>query len=412
MSSRDEAYQDLDVPAVDGAARDGLVLKYLQANETIEQSHATLETMSESERNVYLGEMSVMKYGCFACHDIEGFEDTKPIGVELTAQGSKPIHQFDFGHIHDIPHTRYDWIQNKLLTPRIWDQGKETVKTYDELYKMPNFGMSEREAAAITTNVLGFSKSSVVSSRKAGYSSNVDALAAGRNLITKYNCQGCHLLEGEGHAIQTSIEDVGLLPPNLASQGARVQSPWLFDYLHDPSRETMRPWLSVRMPTFDFTDEEVNALMDYFNARDQRDSFLSAKGDADRRDLAVGSVVFDMLQCARCHPAGDSAIEGVSSAELAPSLLMAPDRLRHDWIPHWIMDPQSWVPGTKMPANFQKLDDGTFQSPLVQAIAAPMFADQKREMMRYFNSEQELLDYLGDVERISGALRDHIWTLN
>jgi mono/diheme cytochrome c family protein len=294
----------------------------------------------------------------------------------------------------------------------VWDHGKETVKTYDELYKMPNFGMSEREAAAVTTNVLGFTKSSVVASRKAGYASNVDALAAGRNLITKYNCQGCHLLEGEGHAIKTSIEDVGMLPPNLASQGARVQTPWLFDYLHDPSRETMRPWLSVRMPTFDFSDEEVNAIMGYFTTRDQRDPFLSAKGDGETRDLAVGGVVFDMLQCARCHPAGDSATEGVAATELAPSLLMAPDRLRHDWIPSWIMDPQSWVPGTKMPANFQKLDDGTFKSPLVNAIAAPMFAEQKREMMRHFNSEQELLDYLGDVEQVAGALRDHIWTLN
>ena len=56
-----------------------------------------------------------------------------------------------------------------MLTPRIWDDGKETVKTYDELYKMPNFGMSEREAEAVTTNVLGFTKSSVVASRKAGY---------------------------------------------------------------------------------------------------------------------------------------------------------------------------------------------------------------------------------------------------
>lgn len=412
MSSRDENFQNLEIPAIDGEARDELVLKYLQSTQTIEQSHASLETMNELDRDVYLGEQSVRKYGCFACHDIEGFEDTKPIGVELTAEGSKPIHQFDFGHVHDVAHTRYDWIETKMLRPRIWDQGKETVKTYGELYKMPDFGMSEREAAAVTTNVLGFTKSSVVASRKAGYGTNVDALAAGRNLITRYNCQGCHLLEGEGHAIRTSIEDVGLLPPNLASQGARVQTPWLFEYLHDPSTETMRPWLNVRMPTFDFSDDEVNALLSYFTVRDERETFLSAKGDASQRDLAVGGVVFDMLQCARCHPAGESALEGVSAAELAPSLLMAPDRLRHDFVPHWIMDPQSWIPGTKMPANFQKLDDGSFQSPLVNAIGAAMFADQKREMLRYFDSEEALLDYLGDVERVTAALRDHIWTLN
>ena len=413
VSSRDPEFEGLELPEIDGEVRDGLVLGYLQNTETIEQSQATLESMSDLERDVFLGEQTVQKYGCYACHNIDGFDDAKPIGVELTAEGSKPLHQFDFGHVHDVPHTRYDWIRTKMLQPRIWDEGKETVKLYDELYKMPNFGMSEREAEAITTNVLGFTKSSVVASRKVGYGENVAAVAAGRNLITKYNCQGCHLLEGQGHAIQTSIEDVGMLPPNLASQGARVQTPWLFEYLHDPSSETMRPWLGVRMPTFDFSDEEVNTLIGYFNARDERTPFLSEMGDANSRDLAVGGVVFNMLQCARCHPAGNaaSAAVGVAPTELAPSLLLAQDRLRHDWVADWIKDPQSFVPGTKMPANFQKMKDGSFKSPLVNAIASPTYAQQKRELMRYFASEQEMLDFLGDVDSVTGALRDHIWTL-
>ena len=65
-----------------------------------------------------------------------------------------------------------------------------------------------------------------------------------------------------------------------------------------------------------------------------------------------------------------------------------------------------------MPELFQKMDDGTFRSPLPMAIGSPQFAAQKQQMMRHFDSEQELLDYLGDVERVTRALRDHIWTLN
>ncbi len=412
MEQRKPDFEGLEIPAINAEARDGLVVGYLRSANTIEQSQALLEQMTDLERDVYLGEQTVRKYGCYACHDIDGFDDAKPIGVELTAEGSKPIHQFDFGHVHDIPHTRYDWIRTKLLDPRIWDEGKETVKGYDELYKMPDFGMSEREAEAVTTNVLGFTKSSVVASRKAGYGSNVAALAAGRNLITSYNCQGCHLIEGEGHAISTAIEDVGLLPPNLASQGSRVQTPWLFEYLHDPSSETMRPWLSVRMPTFGFDDDEVNTLIDYFSTSDRTETFLSAKAEAQSRDLAVGEAVFEMLQCEKCHPAGGASAAGVSASELAPSLLLAPDRLRHDWVADWIKDPQAFVPGTKMPANFQKMADGSYNSPLSMAIDSVRYADEKRRLMRYFDSEQELLDYLGDVDRVTAALRDHIWTLN
>ena len=268
--------------------------------------------------------------------------------------------------------------------------------------------------AGVPRTTVSFKKSGVVASRRAGYGSDVAALAAGRNLITTYNCQGCHLIEGEGHAIRTSIEDVGMLPPNLASQGARVQTPWLFEYLHDPASETMRPWLAVRMPTFQFSDEEVNTIIDYFAASDERETFLSAMDGAETRDLAVGSVVFEMLQCARCHPAGPAAAGalGGSAADLAPSLLLAPERLRHDFVPDWIKDPQSFVSGTKMPANFLKLEDGTFSSPLVNAIGTSRFSAQRSQLLRYFESEQEMLDYLADVDRVTGALRDHIWTLN
>lgn len=411
MSSRDPAWEQLDLPAIDAAVRDELALTYLRNNLTFEQSQAALQEMDETERSVYLGEQTIRKYGCWGCHDLAGFEDARPIGVELTEEGSKPVHQFDFGHVHDVPHTRHDWLKRKLLEPRIWDEGKEAVKAYGELYKMPNFGMTEREAEAVLLNLLGFTKESVVESRRADQEPEVAAVAAGRKLITSYNCQGCHLLEGEGQAIKTAIEDIGMLPPNLAAEGARVQSDWLFDYLHDPGSETMRPWLSVRMPTFGFRDDQVNTVLSYFRTRDARETFLSSPEPPSARNRTVGRITFNMLQCAKCHPAGPQAANasGVSSAELAPSLLLARARLRHDWVPDWIKDPQSWVTGTNMPANFQKMKDGTYQSPLANAIDAPMFSSQKAEMRRYFESDQELKEFLSDTDRVTVALRDHIW---
>ena len=100
---------------------------------------------------------------------------------------------------------------------------------------------------------------------------------------------------------------------------------------------------------------------------------------------------------------------GVSASELAPSLLLAPGRLRHDWVAEWIKDPQSFVRGTNMPANFAKMKDGSYQSPLAQALEAPMFSSQKREMMRHFDSEEALKAFLADPDQVVVALRDHIW---
>jgi hypothetical protein len=38
-----------------------------------------------------------------------------------------------------------------------------------------------------------------------------------------------------------------------------------------------------------------------------------------------------------------------------------------------------------------------------------MFAAQKREMMAHFDSEDELKAFLADTDKVTVALRDHIW---
>lgn len=412
-SSRDGKFENVRLPAIDAKLRDELVRTYLQNTNTIERSAARLAAMSAGERNVYLGEQTITKYGCYGCHDIKGFEDAKPIGTELTQEASKNLHQFDFGHVHEIAHTRQDWIYTKIRDPRVFDKDKEAVKDYNELLKMPNFGMSEREAKAVLANVMGFTKESAIATRRAGNDPRTAALAEGRKLVTRFNCQGCHLIEGQGHAIKSLIQDPAMLPPNLAAEGARVQADWLWSYLHDPSRVTMRPWLTVRMPTFGFTDEQANTVLTYFTARENTHPFLSQPGAPDPRSLAVGGVVFSMFQCAKCHPAGAAAAQATGvSADLAPSLLLARDRLRYSWVPDWIKDPQKWVPGTRMPSNFPEVKPGEFTSPVAQAINSPAFAAQKQQMMRYFSSEAELNAYLADVDKVTAALRDHIWSLS
>jgi cytochrome c1 len=412
MRSRKPEWERPARQSVDAAARAELIKTYFQELQTIEQSEARVAEMSPEEQSLYLGQRTIAKYGCAGCHTIAGFEDAKPIGVELTEEASKPLHLFDFGHVHEVAHTKHDWLRTKVMRPRIWDQGKELVKTYGELYKMPSFGMSEHEADAVTTLLLGFNKEQVRAERKAWDSQRDPVLQAGRKLVTRYNCQGCHLIEGRGQAIRTALP-AEKLPPNLAAQGARTQADWLFAFLHDPSSVRLRPWLEVRMPTFGFTDDQANSVVAYFQGLEETTPFASDPAPGDRRSVAVGGEVFAMLQCGRCHPAGAEALAslGGGQADLAPSLLLARGRLRHQWVPSWIKDPQGWIPGTKMPTNFPMTPDGKFMSPLPSAIDTPPYADTKRRMLQHFSSEAELDEFLGDVDRVSAALRDYIWTL-
>ena len=168
------------------------------------------------------------------------------------------------------------------------------------------------------------------------------------------------------------------------------------------------------MPTFEFTDQQVNTVIGYFQGLNATTPFESRSGGCRiRTSVAVGGEVFAMLQCARCHPAGADALASVGggTGDLAPSLLLAKGRLRHDWVPDWIKDPQKWIPGTKMPTNFPMSPDGKITSPLPSAIDMPTYGETKKRMLQHFSSEAELDEFLGDVDRVSTALRDYIWTL-
>ena len=46
-----------------------------------------------------------------------------------------------------------------------------------------------------------------------------------------------------------------------------MHTDWLHGFLADPSNE-IRPWLDLRMPTFQFTEEQLNTLTRYFAALD------------------------------------------------------------------------------------------------------------------------------------------------
>src|SRR6266550_1238838 len=64
-------------------------------------AESKLRSMPLHDQLVYLGQRSIEKYGCYSCHNIKGFDGLKPIGTELTTEGSKALHLFDFGFAHE-----------------------------------------------------------------------------------------------------------------------------------------------------------------------------------------------------------------------------------------------------------------------------------------------------------------------
>jgi cytochrome c2 len=413
-------FKSAHAPKADAGERDALVFEYLTQTRSVVDARSDLAKMSTKDKDLYVGEKIIAHYGCYACHNIPGFEKAKPIGVELSEWGNKPVHLLDFGFVH-VPHTRADWFAQKVGQPRSFD--REKVKTFQEKSKMPQFSLSPAEIEAVQSTVLGMQKDDMADALLARAVGARGAVEAGRRIVKDYNCQGCHVLEDKGGAIREAMTankiDLALAPPIIRGEGAKVQSEWLFTFLHGPKTGQIRPWLKVRMPTFGFSTDQINSLTAYFATQDKaRYPFDGRVESLDPRSRAAGAATFTSLKCAQCHPTSQDAFaqalkEGKTPADLAPILAAAHTRLRYDWIADWIKRPDEWMPGTRMPTNFPKVDDKSDKrvSPLAPALDTPAFAGLKKELVAIWGSEAEAKAYLGDPDRVTKALRDHVWSL-
>ena len=309
-----------------------------------------LDNMSQSDIENYVAEKSIRYYGCYTCHTIEGFEKGKPIGTELTYEGSVPVGKLDFGHIHDIGHTNYAWFEQKLANPRIFDKHK--IVAHEDKSRMPNFYFKPEEIEAIVTAILGFTNNKVADSKITYNLVEDKTVFEGYKLINQNNCQGCHIIEGFGGQIVDAIGLSEFSPPNLNTQGAKTQPDWLFNFFKNPI--TIRPNLQVRMPSFNFTDSEWNSIIKAFQHMDERnllieDSFLV---DISSSKFKAGAKLHEFGACNNCHFYGEVFPKQTDAKTWAPNLAMTKDRLRPDWIVKWLDNPGSIMPGTKMPAPY------------------------------------------------------------
>jgi cbb3-type cytochrome oxidase cytochrome c subunit len=390
------------IPPVDLKIVDNIALDFLKKSVTEQEAKEQISTMKLEEKLIFSGKKLVQNYGCYSCHSIEGMDSIEPIGAELTEIGSKTTHQLDFGFVK-IPHTPWDWFTHKLKDPRSFDAGQDK-DSLDKL-RMPNFNFTDTEIDAIVTALLGFVKPDPGNTKMRARTEDILALEEGQKLVRQFNCQSCHAIEGDGGQIQSTVTSYlmqhkamaakeaesmtpSFSPPNLIGEGKKVQSEWLYHFLENPS--IIRPWLSVRMPQFSMTEKQRNALVRYFSILDQEafpfvnsvDTTLTLK----EWDAAQQLVSKDIFDCFTCHIQGDKLPAG-SPDRFAPDLTLAAKRLKPNWVMEWIKQPNTLLPGTKMPTYF---DASAFNDSGPEDILNGDENEQIRVMRNYlFNLDKE-----------------------
>ncbi len=160
-------------------------------------------------------------------------------------------------------------------------------------------------------------------------------------------------------------------PPPLYQEGIKVQTPWLFNFLRNP--EKIRHTTVLRMPRFNMSADEAQALANYFAAADgapypyqaipQREPNYLADKTAElhsafpeKKDdyLTESWKILNSPVCIKCHAVGGRMpITTDPTKDIrAPNLEMAGERLRPDWLQLWLYRPTWVTPYTSMPQNF------------------------------------------------------------
>ncbi|MFQ5692887.1 MAG: c-type cytochrome, partial [Nitrospinota bacterium] len=271
----------------------------------------TLAAQLEDPAVIQEGRRLVANFGCYGCHKIQGTEKLGRLSVELTTFANKRPAFLDFGDVTGIRQEWEDWVFAKLKNPRIFSTDRISLR-------MPNFYLTDEEAESLRIFLRGQNGEKMPEKFVRRLSPREAALERGRRLVAKYNCTGCHIIEGKGGKIRAFYKDPSLAPPPLNGEGAKVQPKWLFSFLKRPV--TLRPWLKIRMPTFGLSDREASDLVKYFNAQEKKDAdspYLFVDRNAvDAGNVAVGKFIFQTFQCLECH----EQTAGVAAADLAPDL--------------------------------------------------------------------------------------------
>jgi cytochrome c551/c552 len=372
---------------------------------------------------VECGEKLIGYYGCFGCHNISGFEKSAPIAPELGGFAKKDITTLDFGYAIPDHHlqTTETFATLKLDSPRIYRRDRIELK-------MADFDLSPREIRALVTFLKGLTNGKPRNAYAPNQHPEYNAAIEGRQIIDDYNCRGCHIIEEHGadiDALRTAQlgGDVQARAPYLNGEGMRVQPEWLFSFLREPGKNGIRPWLhpewaygnevpddklALRMPTFNFTEEQVTAIVRYFASWDgQEYPYQAANAKVNELDekgkayALTHMIAADAANCLSCHYQGEfpGARGRDELGKMAPNLNNVARRLRPEWVKAWLLRPQNWLPYTKMTAFWATSDRpkdaalwpseaDPFLSPVAQWTRAPgpegVTSEQQAEMVRDF----------------------------
>jgi mono/diheme cytochrome c family protein len=298
------------------------------------------------------GRKLLSSMGCVHCHNV-----VQPDGTQLTASDNPPP------LLHIAEKSSREWIYAWIKNPQ----------AYAATATMPNFQLSDQDAADISAFLIAQSTPSAAA--KIPVNASANASADPTQAATLYGssfCASCHAVQNEAGNLVG-----GNFGPELTRVGSKVNPDWLRRWLSNPAE--YEP--GTRMPHYRFDDKQIAMLSSFLLAKKDSDLLANVHLPASDADsVARGKKLVTESGCAACHQ-----INGISPPQnFAPDLTRVGSRalaqvvfapgMKHnlpDYIAAKIRDPRSFGPALKMPKF-------TLTDTQVDSLATALLAQSER----------------------------------
>jgi len=355
----------------------------------------------DSPALVEQGKDLFVELNCSGCHDLTG-QKSKQAGPDLTFEGSKAVHDLDFGDA-PVRHTIPDFLFSKLKSPKslashfrlplgedyaaaIW-KNLQPVSLFSKSAKLPEGSAEDRMrwilARAKEQGVLDRGKvlPEGSPSEQAVWLGRVLSEAGG---LTPLKMPDFLLNDAEAEALTIALmsqsaervalanyevpktrkpifdpkDDFGGLEQryrclschgirgsgdpqacDITLEGSKVNRQWLYAFLKNPY--SMRRMLTIAMPSFNFPDDQARFMSEYISSVFvDRQIGEGWKQGQEKADAARGKTLFDAKGCIACHQVNGKG------GDVGPSFTtQVPDFPLGTWVgdklrPEWVFQ---WV---------------------------------------------------------------------
>lgn len=314
------------------------------------------------------GQEIFSREGCLGCHKARGVGGI--LGPDLTEQGEKTRHEYDFQNITGEKSVS-NWLKQHFKDPEMVSPGSQMLR----------IDLPDSELEALATFVLGLAKPDIpldyFSIEMLGELKGIREFLEGEKIFP-YTCSSCHGKNGEGKDYENYETGV---PSVMNADFLRVASLEFiyFTLLKGRSNKQMASW----EPSISgFTRDEINDLSQFLDAKDlikwEVEDIIRNRGN-----LGKGEEIF-LNNCSTCH--GTEGQGGLAVAinqkdflEKASDLFILKtlakgrvntampswSNLESDDITNLMTFLRSWYPGSVYPTQFN-LPNGDYKEGEIQ----------------------------------------------